>query len=239
MCIRLVDTPPASSRAGREAVLRGGFCFSGQVNVRTIVYVDGFNLYYGCVKGTPCKWLDIHGMCQELLPPNEISAVKYFTAKVNARPSDPDGPKHQEIYLRALRANPKIKVTLGKFLTHKVWRQKADGSGKCQVINTEEKGSDVNIATQLLRDAFRRDFEVGVLVTNDSDLVAPIQVVTQELGLKVGILFPVLNGGRHPSRELVRIATFRKEIRKGVLQSNQLPDPVITLRGEIRKPASW
>ncbi len=26
---------------------------------RSIVYIDGFNLYYGSVRGTSFKWLDI------------------------------------------------------------------------------------------------------------------------------------------------------------------------------------
>ncbi len=50
--------------------------------VRTIVYVDGFNLYYGAVKETPHKWLDILKLCQLLLPKKQIVKIKYFTALV-------------------------------------------------------------------------------------------------------------------------------------------------------------
>lgn len=57
--------------------------------------------------------------------------------------------------------------------------------------------------------------------------------------LKVGILSPVLRPGRSPSRELIRFATFQKPIREGVLRSSQLPDPIRTPQGDIRKPASW
>ena len=35
--------------------------------MKTWVYVDGFNLYFGAVKGTLYKWLDIHTLCS-LLP---------------------------------------------------------------------------------------------------------------------------------------------------------------------------
>jgi hypothetical protein len=58
----------------------------------TFVYVDGFNLYYGAVKGTPYKWLDIHRLCQLLLPKNRILKLKYFTALMLARSGDPDPP---------------------------------------------------------------------------------------------------------------------------------------------------
>lgn len=32
--------------------------------MRVNVYVDGFNVYYGCIKGTVFKWLDILTLCQ-------------------------------------------------------------------------------------------------------------------------------------------------------------------------------
>jgi hypothetical protein len=47
----------------------------------TNVYVDGFNLYYGCLKGTPYKWLDLGALCQVLLPPNKIQRIRYFTPR--------------------------------------------------------------------------------------------------------------------------------------------------------------
>ena len=50
------------------------------------VYVDGFNLYYGAVKGTPYRWLDIAAMCRLLLPHDQINQIKYFTALINPRP---------------------------------------------------------------------------------------------------------------------------------------------------------
>lgn len=44
--------------------------------MRTIVYVDGINLYYGLLKGTPFKWLDLRALCAKLLPRNELIRVK-------------------------------------------------------------------------------------------------------------------------------------------------------------------
>jgi hypothetical protein len=46
------------------------------------VYIDGFNLYYGALKGTPYKWLDLSRLCQTLLPSDTIHEIKYFTARV-------------------------------------------------------------------------------------------------------------------------------------------------------------
>ncbi|MEO8451562.1 MAG: NYN domain-containing protein [Gemmatimonadota bacterium] len=209
------------------------------VPLKTIVYVDGFNFYYGAVRKTPYKWLDIPAMCQKLLPRHEIVKTKYFTARVAARPSDPDQPNRQQTYLRALQTLPNIEVIYGHFLTNRVRMPVANCPPNAQryewVIKTEEKGSDVNLATHLVADAFRRRFEAAVLITNDSDLTEAVRIVKQELGLVVGILNP----HQHPSRELLKNASFMKPIRTGVLASSQLASPLHDGAGEIRKPGSW
>jgi hypothetical protein len=70
--------------------------------MRTFIYIDAFNLYFGAVRGTQYKWLDLDQLCRILLPSHEIVQIKYFTARVNARPADPDQPTRQATYLRAL-----------------------------------------------------------------------------------------------------------------------------------------
>ena len=81
------------------------------------IYVDAFNLYYGAVKGTPYKWLDIAAMCRMLLPRDQIHSIKYFTALVDPRSNDPDQPARQRMYLRALRTIPNLELIFGTFLT--------------------------------------------------------------------------------------------------------------------------
>ena len=123
--------------------------------IPSYVYVDGFNLYYGAVKGTAYKWLDIQKMIQLLLPQNLILKIKYFTALVNARPQDPDQPVRQQMYLRALKTIPNLEIIKGHFLTHPVKLPLVNPipgqNSYAEVIKTEEKGSDVNIATHLLQ----------------------------------------------------------------------------------------
>jgi len=50
---------------------------------RSIIYIDGFNLYYGAVKNTPWKWLDMEKYFSLLLPDADIQIIKYFTAKIH------------------------------------------------------------------------------------------------------------------------------------------------------------
>ena len=175
---------------------------------RTNVYIDGFNLYYGAVRNTPHKWLNFARLCQLMLPQYQINQIKYFTARVQGRATDPDQPARQEIYLRALRTLPNLSIIFGHFLTNETSMMLAGQNPRTptyvRVIKTEEKGSDVNLATHLVSDGYKGDYEVAAVISNDSDLVEPVRIVTQELGLSVGILNP------HPirSRQLSEYATF-------------------------------
>jgi uncharacterized LabA/DUF88 family protein len=116
---------------------------------------------------------------------------------------------------------------------------RADGKGYETVLRTEEKGSDVNLATHLLHDAHRGLVDCAVIVSNDSDLAEPIRLVHEDLGVKVGLVYPTSLPGRHPSRQLARHADFIKRIRQGVLRASLLPDPVLSPQGAIHKPRGW
>lgn len=207
---------------------------------KTYVYVDGFNLYYGAVKDTPYKWLNIRRLCELLLPGYSIGRVKYFTARVSARKDDPDKPTRQQIYLRALRTLPDLEIIYGSFLSHDVMMPLAEpppgGPRFAKVTRTEEKGSDVNIAAHLVHDAYQHNFDAAVLITNDSDLLEPIRIVRRELRLDVGILNP----HRHtPSRVLTKHASFIKQIREGSLKSSQFSQTLRDANGEFHKPGNW
>lgn len=53
---------------------------------KTIVYVDGFNLYYGSLRKTPYKWLDLNLLFNKILGEhNTIIEIKYFTARISSR----------------------------------------------------------------------------------------------------------------------------------------------------------
>jgi len=208
--------------------------------IPSYVYVDGFNLYYGAVKGTAYKWLDIQKWCNWILPKNQILRIKYFTALVNARPQDPDQPIRQQMYLRALKTIPNLEIVLGHFLTHPVRlplvNPTAGQNSYAEVIKTEEKGSDVNIATHLLHDGYQGAYGVAIVISNDSDLVEAIKIVRNELNKGVIVLNPRPNS---PSQELKRSSTFVKDIRQGVLAVSQFPNIMQDKNGAFTKPANW
>jgi len=171
-----------------------------------------------------------------MLPRDQINQIKYFTALVAPRPADPDQPNRQHTYLRALRTIPNLTVVLGSFLSHDVMMPLAPpASGHVKVTKTEEKGSDVNLATHLLVDGFNGDYELAVVVSNDSDLLLPKQVVVGQLKKPVGLLNP----HKHPSVALLPCATFLKQIHAGVLAKSQFPATLTDANGSFSKPASW
>ena|SRR5579862_7470369 len=217
----------------------GGFCIFRKQNLITNIYIDGFNLYYGALRKTPYRWLNPEALCRLLLPKNTIGKIKYFTALVSARRNDPDQPVRQQLFIRALGTLPKVSVHFGHFLTHEVMMALAVPPGQSQkyarVIKTEEKGSDVNLATHLLHDAHMGRFDIAVVVSNDSDLLEPIKIVRNELHKKVGILNPHSN----PSRALLPHIDFIKQIRAGVLQAAQFPVTLTDTHGTFTKPPSW
>ena len=201
------------------------------------IYIDGFNLYYGCLKNTPYRWLDVHKMCKFLFPNDEIVKIKYFTApiKVRMNDNDPEKPNRQQIYLRTLRTIPILETIEGVFLKHKVSMKLANKDGYALVIKNEEKGTDVNIATHLIDDAHNNTFEKAVVISNDSDLVTPIKIITGVIKLPVTVISPF----RKNNIQLKTVATDIKQIRKGLLRVSQFEDKLIDGVGDFSVPEKW
>lgn len=178
-------------------------------------------------------------MCQLHLPNDQVIGIKYFTAKIISRPDDPNKHIRQQVYLRALETLPNVQVIFGHYSAHVKWMRLANSSpGKpkfAQVIRTDEKGSDVNLAVNLIHDAYQAKFELALIVSNDSDLLSAIQIVQNDLGLKVG----VLNPHKNQSQSLMKEAFFFKNIRKGILKGSQFPQTMKDSRGAFYKPVDW
>ncbi len=111
----------------------------------------------------------------------------------------------------------------------------ANRQGSVEVIKTEEKKSDVNIAVHMLHDAHENMYDLAVLISNDSDLSEPLRLITQSLNKKVGILNPRTNF----SSELSQYALFKKTIRRNALAACQFPDQMQDALGVFHKPLDW
>lgn len=211
--------------------------------MRTNVYVDGFNLYYGSLKGSRWKWLDIAALCRCILQKHHvINRIRYFTAYAKPTPTNPDLHNRQQAYVRALRTIQNLTVHVGSFQSNTCKRPRADNGVLVEVIDTKEKGSDVNLASYLLFDGFQKDYECAVVISNDSDLTEPIRMVVHDLKLPVGIINPHKNPKKNHARQLGKIPpTFHLKVTDQHLAQSQFPSPVLDRKGKAvaTKPARW
>ena len=207
--------------------------------MRTIIYVDALNLYYGALKQTPYKWLDLHALFKAVLQPqHDIRQIKYFTTRVSSTPNDPSKAQRQDTYLRALaQYTPCVRMYFGHFLRHAKRLPLVQPLGNqrmAEVIKTEEKGSDVNLAVHLLNDGWLNSYDCAVVVTNDSDIAEALRLVRHYPRKRVGLVNP--QAGR-ASHQLRQNADFVRTIFTRALRQSQLPNPIPGT--SLKKPARW
>ena len=207
----------------------------------TNLYIDGFNLYYRALKDTPFRWLDLRKLAETLFPQDSINRVCYFTARLDARPGNSSQRQRQQAYLRALQTLPGFDAYYGVFRSGIRRRPLAEPIAGLPphvlVRNSEEKGSDVNLATRLLVDGFTGDYEHAVLVSNDADFAGAMRYVREDLGLRVTLVNP--DRKNSSPRDLVASATYVKRLWKSHLRQSQLPDTLLDETGRITKPNGW
>ena len=209
--------------------------------MNTNLYIDGFNLYYRALKDTPFRWLDLRKLGETLFPQDSICRVCYFTALLDARPDNPNQPRRQLVYLRALATLPGFEAHFGAFRSGTKRRPLAEPvpglPPHVLVRDSEEKGSDVNLATRLLVDGFNGKYEQAVVVSNDADFAGAMRYARDDLGLRVTLVNP---DSRNASpRELASAATYVKRLWNSHLRRSQLPDTLTDAVGTITKPAAW
>lgn len=202
-----------------------------EIKERVIVYIDGFNLYFGMTSAYPdVKWLDVEQLARSFLKNNQtLVEVKYFTSRVSNAPSK---EKRQRDYLSALE-------TTGIRLIYGHYKSKTKSCKSCghSWRNNEEKMTDVNIAVHMLTDAMENRFDVALLISGDSDLVPPIKAVHSKFPKKrVVVAFPP---ERH-NNSVKNVAKGSFIIGKSRLIKAQFPQSIILNNGfELSKPKEW
>ncbi len=203
---------------------------------RVIVYIDGFNLYYG-LKDANLKrllWLNLRALCLKFLQPGQtLSKVNYFTARVSDTAWDQNKSHRQNTFLEAVATQPDVEMYFGKYLSKPVRCNRCGNEWQ----KFEEKMTDVNIAVQLLTDAYGDAFDVAILVSGDSDLVGPIQQIRLfSTNKKVIVAFPP----RRNSEDLKKAANAYFRIGKRKLAQSQFEESVKKADGFVlQRPAKW
>lgn len=225
----------------------------GKLHGRANVYIDGFNLYHGCFDNfaerahwRKYRWLDVDALCRNFCAGHTVNRTRYFTALVDELPPhNPDNQDRQLIYWRALRTIPHLTLHQGMFTTNAKLRPLANPHAlkptaltplqRVLVIEREEKGSDVNLASYLLLDAFKSEYDLAIVVSNDFDLAEPIRLVRREFGVKVCIVNP----RKRLAHGLKGIANDYRNVRFEMVKNAQFPPTMTDATGPFSKPTRW
>lgn len=232
-------------------------------SLRTRIYIDGYNFYYGCLKATHHKWLDPLKLFEEAILPSilfeqhgqptkfELTelAVKYFTAPIlrNFARSG-DSVSSQSHYHAALKAHcsGRLELIMGYYDAREarahcaVKNVQPAQCPKVDIWKLEEKQSDVSLALHAYGDAVRGEVDQIVLATNDTDLVPALEMIRQDTEVVVGLVVPTRLKERPANADLAERAHWvRRHLTDDELASSQLPGVVRTGRGAAHKPISW
>lgn len=200
---------------------------------RTIVYIDGFNLYFG-LKTSGLKrfyWLNVKQMALSVLKRDQILVeIKYFTSRIK---DNPGKAARQSKFIDAISTLADLKIFYGMYQANSIECHAC----KAKWDKSDEKMTDVNIATELLVDAFGDAFDTAIVVSADSDLVPPIAKI---VGLfpkkKVTVAFPPERKSKH----MKKVASAWFDIGRDTIANSQFPNVVKTANGyDVVKPSEW
>jgi uncharacterized LabA/DUF88 family protein len=166
---------------------------------RVYVYIDGFNLFYGALKHPDRKkyrWLNVEKLIKSIYTPTQkygIEKINFYTARIVPHSTTDDAPKNQQIYFNALKTINNLNIILGNFIAKPTKFPKYPITTPpqiVQVLKTEEKGSDVNLASHIVLDAAQNNFDIAIVVTNDTDLFEPLRIAKEIFNKKIVLICP-------------------------------------------------
>lgn len=229
--------------------------------MRTACFVDGYNLFYGLLAGTPYKWLDLPGLLRHIIqvenPDSTLEAVSFFTSPVMPvlATRGRESKEAQDTYIRALKAKG-VDVFMGRhrlepgnaprFLDKKTPASRAD---QVQVWKLEEKETDVHIAISMYRLAVRQEqlpaderIQQLVLVSADTDMTPALRAIREDFpAMRLGIILPhderrvrTVPGSFDPYKDWMRRVVTDDE-----LAAHQYPPRVPTRKKPADKPDYW
>lgn len=199
---------------------------------KVVAYIDGYNLYYGMkdAYGRKYLWLDLPTLCTGLLrPTQQLVAVKYFTARVRF-PADTQA--RQSKYLDALAGSTATQIIYGRLQMNTVTCKNCNHTRQ----KPEEKKTDVAIAAHMVADAYSGLAEAALLVSGDSDMVPPVEIISAIPKRRVIATFPP----KRKSHDLRKAAGAAINIAESDLRQSQLPQTVTLPSGvQLVRPATW
>ena len=228
--------------------------------LKTVVYIDGYNLYYGRLRHTNYKWLDVVALFESILkiqdPSSTLEAVKYFTAPALAKFASHgnDSQIAQQQYHRALLARypNKFSITFGTHSFDKsgtslptfIAGKPYDRNIRSNVWKLEEKKTDVNLAMAMYRDVAKGLYDQVIICSNDSDAEPVLEALKEDFpSLIIGVVSPLRKHAIDTRSISTSLSNFAKWTRKYILDEElekaQLPTRVPTKKKPADKPSHW
>jgi len=160
----------------------------------------------------------------------ELVFTKYFTSRV-AYPAEKE--RRQTTFLEALETLSDFQIYYGHYQTNPQWCRKCGN----RVLVPNEKMTDVNIAVEMLADAYQDGFDSALLISADSDLTAPIVAIRRLFSEKrVTVAFPP----RRHSAQLKRLAHDSFQIGRATVAKSLFPEKVAKADGFLlQRPGEW
>lgn len=237
-------------------------------NTKTGIYIDGLNFYYGALRNSTNKWLNIQAFAQLLVPNDDISVIRYFTAPINARPSDPRITTRQSTYFRALETLPLVQIHKGRFTSRVTPKALADSVVKPSELFTppflpnfvynamwknkvNRRTGSATIAKVVIDEEKESDVNLGVHLVNDAarGIINKAIVISNDSDLReaikistsFGITVGIVNPHPGPtSKHLKSVSQFEIQLRRESFVKCQFPATVKDHRGrDISRPREW
>lgn len=205
---------------------------------RSKIYIDGFNLYYGALRGSQHRWLDLEKYFTLLRQDDQIQKIWYFTALT-------DGNKgaRQETYLKALRTTPLVGVQHGRYKkkTLRCYVPSCRYGGPREYQAPEEKGTDVKIALQMLDDAYQGSCDRMIIVSGDEDLLPAVELIKMRFpSIKITVYIPARDPTRAAAKRLRGASDKHATLPLALLSKAQFAPVLYSKTGEaIHKPTGW
>lgn len=223
--------------------------------MRTIAYIDGYNLYYGLIKRTNYKWLDLHSLFSDQIlrsqsPESRLELVKYFTADIKSKFASrgSEAFEAQQKYHRALESphTSPVKIIKGQYTatrdTPMAYQEPPNKTVRVDAWKLEEKQTDVSMAIEMYRDAAKGIVDHIVVCSNDSDLGPALEAIRADFPhISIGMVSPLFQGNdRYTSKTLSQYSHWtRRHIREDELKASTFPNRVPTRRKPVDKPDHW
>ena len=170
---------------------------------RVMIFIDGSNLYHSLKKNCGRTDLDIGKFANKLLAKRQLTRIYYYNARVGLK-EEPERYKQQNAFFNSVNAIPYTELRLGR-LVYTNWPS----------VPPYEKGTDVQLTTDMITHSFKNNYDVGILVAGDNDFVSAVQAVKDNGNHIEVALFGKEGTSRHLRSTADKIITINKSLLKG------------------------